>query len=445
MALTSKPLWSEGMLIKPHHFQQYDRWIDHELTGRTLPLHSYGWGLLRLRIAQDALSVGRFGLSDVAAILPDGTLLDAPGHGSLPPARAVPSTIKNGLVYLAVPTRAQDAADISAEGVVRRFQAIDQAIKDTSRPEKAPTPLRVGVPSALFLFEGEPDAERIAMPIARIREVLASGAVVLDETYIPPCLEARVSLRLMEIVAELRALLRARSEALVSGLDPARAANESASLLDMLVLYVINGQQAVLDHLSALPCVHPEQFFREIVRLAGQLATFGRDRRRMVEFAPYDHNDLALALGGILDLLRQQLAVVIERNVIALPLQDRGYGIRTAMIADRTIFQDCQFVLVALAEMPSEQLRASLPAAMKVGSVEQIRELVNLQLPGVPMRALPVAPRSLPFIQNAVYFELDQGHERWRSLTNSAAFAFHVSGEFPNLHVEFWAIRGARG
>ena len=66
---------------------------------------------------------------------------------------------------------------------------------------------------------------------------------------------------------------------------------------------------------------------------------------------------------------------------------------------------------------------------MKIGAVEQIRDLVNLQLPGIPLRALPVAPPELPFLHNAVYFELDQSVELWRALARSAAFAMHLSGE----------------
>lgn len=47
-------------------------------------------------------------------------------------------------------------------------------------------------------------------------------------------------------------------------------------------------------------------------------------------------------------------------------------------------------------------------------------------------------------MQGAVYFELDRTGELWRGLVRSAAFAFHVSGDYPDLHLEFWAIRGKR-
>jgi type VI secretion system protein ImpJ len=136
------------------------------------------------------------------------------------------------------------------------------------------------------------------------------------------------------------------------------------------------------------------------------------------------------------------LSVVVERNVVPLPLQERGYGISTATITDRTLFQDSRFYLAAVASVPSETLRSLLPTQLKIGSVEQIRDLVNLQLPGIGLRILSVAPRELPYLQNAVYFELDQSSELWRALTRSAAFALHVSGQYDNLALQLWAVRG---
>ena len=79
---------------------------------------------------------------------------------------------------------------------------------------------------------------------------------------------------------------------------------------------------------------------------------------------------------------------------------------------------------------------------MKIGPVERIRDLVNLQLPGVTLRALPVAPRQIPYHAGFNYFELDTRHELWQQLNQSGGLAMHISGEFPGLELEFWAVRG---
>jgi type VI secretion system protein ImpJ len=63
-------------------------------------------------------------------------------------------------------------------------------------------------------------------------------------------------------------------------------------------------------------------------------------------------------------------------------------------------------------------------------------------MPGIAVRPLPVAPRQIPFYAGAVYFELDRGSPHWQLMQNSGGFAIHVSGDFPNLRLELWAIRG---
>jgi type VI secretion system protein ImpJ len=91
--------------------------------------------------------------------------------------------------------------------------------------------------------------------------------------------------------------------------------------------------------------------------------------------------------------------------------------------------------------VPAEVVRTGFPPQVKIGSVEKIRDLVNLQLPGIGLRPLPVAPRQLPFHAGFTYFELDRGSEYWKQLATSAGFAMHVAGEFPGLQMQFWAIR----
>jgi type VI secretion system protein ImpJ len=66
---------------------------------------------------------------------------------------------------------------------------------------------------------------------------------------------------------------------------------------------------------------------------------------------------------------------------------------------------------------------------------------VNLQLPGIALHAIPVAPRQIPYHAGFVYFELDQANELWGQLKASGGIGLHVGGEFPGLKLEFWAIR----
>jgi type VI secretion system protein ImpJ len=139
--------------------------------------------------------------------------------------------------------------------------------------------------------------------------------------------------------------------------------------------------------------------------------------------------------------LRRSLSMVLEQTAIPIELQDRKYGVRVAIIPDQELLRSAGFVLAVTAQMPSEALRVRFPTQVKIGPVERIRDLVNLQLPGISLRALPVAPRQIPYHAGFNYFELDRGGDLWKQLERSGGLAMHIAGEFPGLDMEFWAIR----
>ena len=129
-------------------------------------------------------------------------------------------------------------------------------------------------------------------------------------------------------------------------------------------------------------------------------------------------------------------------GALANHVREARHGVRVGPITDRSILRGANFVLTVQCDMPAETLRRGFPAQVKIGAVEQIRELVNAALPGIAVRPLPVAPRQLPFYAGASYFELDRASPHWAHMQNSGGFAIHVAGDFPNLRLELWAIRG---
>ena len=130
MEYAQKVLWSEGMFLTPHHFQQADRYYENLISRRLSAVRALGWGVCRLQLNTDALANGEFVLSKCSAILPDGLAVETPDMDPLPPARPIESFFdakRTSLgVYLAVPlARAGSlafSADGSADGPPTRYQ-----------------------------------------------------------------------------------------------------------------------------------------------------------------------------------------------------------------------------------------------------------------------------------------------------------------------------------
>ena len=221
--------------------------------------------------------------------------------------------------------------------------------------------------------------------------------------------------------------------------DPARADGVS-TMADFLLLQLVNRFEPLFAHLSNIRPLHPETVYAHALQLAGELSTFGAERRPPA-FPAYDHQALDTCFGPLLRYVRTALSIVTERSATRLPLEARKYGVHISVIADPRLLREARFVLAARARVDSADLVQAFPAQTKIGPVELIRNLVNLQLPGIGLRALPVAPREIPYHGDTAYFELDKRSELWAKLSESASFAFHVAGEFPGLAMEFWAIR----
>jgi type VI secretion system protein ImpJ len=272
-------------------------------------------------------------------------------------------------------------------------------------------------------------------------ECRADQQVVLDESFIPTVLHVRTAGRLQSFATELLGLLHQRGEAL-AGRVAATGRGAAAEFADFLMLQAINRYEPLLAHYAESGELHPESLFQICVTVAGELATFTTTSKRPPKLPAYRHDHLRESFDPVIAALRESLSKVLTQSAVSIPIEPKKFGISVAVVGDRTLYNSAVFILGARAELPSEELRRRFPAQLKIGPVEKIGDLVRLQLPGVPVHAVPVAPRQIPYHAGFAYFELDQTDALWDQLKNSGGVALHVAGEFPGLVLEFWAIRG---
>ena len=84
MTWNSKVAWTEGLFLRPQHFQQADRFHENALTQRTAQITPYPWGLTALEIDNDLAQQGKFAVRRASGIMPDGMPFDIPGTSPLP-------------------------------------------------------------------------------------------------------------------------------------------------------------------------------------------------------------------------------------------------------------------------------------------------------------------------------------------------------------------------
>ena len=441
---TNKVIWSEGMFLQPQHFQQQERYLEAFVEARTGPLAAYHWGFVTLAIDESQLALGKLAIATARGILPDGTPFDFPARDAAPAPLELPVDAKDVLVMLALPVRragGQDA-DVDGEGAAElaRYAAAEFDVNDSTAPEHSAL-IQVGHTCLrLILATAQTDAYA-CIGVARVIERRADNQVILDKNYVPPTLAVRENPTLNGYARELYGLLRQRGDALAASMgQPGRGG--VAEIADFLFLQTVNRFEPLFAHLTEATLLHPERFYASCLALAGDLAIFARESRRSATFPAYRHDDLEATFRPLITELRRELSITIERAATPIELQERRHNVRVAMIPDRDLLRTAGFILAVNANVPSEVLRSRFPLQVKIGPVEKIRDLVNLQLGGIRLLAMAVAPRQIPYHAGFTYFELERGGDLWAQLEQSSALALHVAGDFPGLTLELWAIRG---
>lgn len=443
MAWDSTVLWTEGMFLQPQHFQQADRHAEAMRAGLARRLVPYAWGVSDLEIDTDVLKIGQFALRQASGLFQDGTVFRIPAAEDHPPALEVPPGTKDCVVYLSIPQRRQGALEVDMLGEMSaaRLRPAELEVVDTMGAGRKPMTLAVGKLRVQFALQVDDMADRLAIPIARIVEVRPDLEVVLDKSFIPSCLDCRAAAPLDGFLRELEGLLAHRMTALAGRMTAGASARGAAEIQDFLLLMGINRMLPVVRHMTVMENLHPAALFRDCVAMAGELATFMAPDKQAPAFSPYRHQDLSGTFVPVIRTLRRYLSAVLEQTAVSIPLEARKYGVSVGVIPDRKLIGAAGFVLAVSADIPAENLRRHFAGQAKLGPVEEIRQLVNSALPGIALHPLPVAPRQIPYMANVVYFEVAADSPYWSKMTTSGGIAVHVSGDYPGLKMELWAIR----
>lgn len=438
-----KVIWQEGMLLRPQHFQHNDRYYDHQLRLRTQLTRAYNWGFTALEIDPQFLGSGQIVIAQASGILPDGSVFDIRDHKS-PLALDIPPNTSNVSVYLALPIVAGNCIEARGQehpDVVARFTSYSASILDSNAGEDRSTPVLCARPEFRLLM-GEPQGAHTysMLKICHILICSPDNALALDVEFSPAFISASGSHYVMSCLREVTGLLHHRGDVIAERIG-VRGQTSGTEASDLMMLQLVNRNALVFQHYLNTRNVHPEELYRALLSLLGELSTFGDERRRPRLKVAYQHCDQGGTFRSVMSAIRQMLSMVLEQQAQELELQPRQYGVLVSPRVDRELLGDASFIIAARADCDAEELRLRLPSHLKVGSVERIRELVSLHLPGLRMRPLPVAPRQIPFHAAKTYFILDVDDREQSGIDQSGGFAFHVSGEFPGLELQFWAIR----
>ena len=438
--------WCDGMLIEVQHFQQLERSLLHQVALRVGQIiHNY-WGFSDLELDEDGMGLGRFRLKVARGVFPDGTPFALPQHDPLPDALDAVQGQAGDLICLALPSTREGAPEM-AFGDVKvgaRFRAVEAEVTDTSIGiDAAGTPRKqsmlIGQLHTRLCWHSQLRADEVWLPVARVEGRRSAQAIALDRRFIPTLLNARAHDTLRSLCAELQSVLQARLSGSAS-LRNLSAGGGLADLIEILLRQTLCEYRMRLAHLDAYDPLPPATLHLELIGLLGRLSVLpGVDEELTEIHFPYLHGDLQASFEPLAAALRLALARVIESPLVPLRFQDRGDQVHLCLVDRQWRLEKLVFAFHAA--MPTEQLRALLPQQIKLGPVEQIQRLVDLQLPGARLTALSHPPRQVPYYAQSVYFEVESTDPYWSQIWLGSAIAMRIVGDFPDLRFEAWGLR----
>src|SRR5262245_44165043 len=216
MSRSRRILWSEGMFLTPHHFQQWDNYQDQSLDFRQKALTSFSWGLTELEIRREGIANGQITLARCSGLLPGGTPFSIPDSDDAPPTRSVEGHFEASArsldVYLGVGLKRQGTSNVTMSGVEgarpARFRGDMMKVSDEVNGENE-REVAVTQNNLKILFGSEALTDYETIKIAEIRRT-GQGVLELHESYIPPCLRLSASGFLQSMTFRLLEILHAK-------------------------------------------------------------------------------------------------------------------------------------------------------------------------------------------------------------------------------------------
>ena len=435
--------WSEGLFLRPHHFQASDRhWMEAANTSHQWGNH-YHYGIRALELSPEAIANSQLQIDVCHARMKDGTIitLDAgqtPGRVDLKQAFADEDSV---LVYLAVPKLKMGRGNVAAAGTSadearnRRFVEVKEPMQDESRGGgDQEIPLRA-LNVKLLLSSDDLEGHEL-LPIVRInRAGQKEAAPQIDTSYIPPLLAIDTWGPLgRDIVRAIYDIIGKKMEVVaqqVVSRGITLVSQEPGDLERLLMLTKLNEAYAFLGVLAFAQGVHPFSAYSELCRVVGQLSIFDQTRRPP-EIPQYDHDDLGRIFYYIKEQIERLLGHIRDYQYEQRFFVGEGNGMRVNFESEWLGDNWQWFVGAQAVGLGQKEILALLsPGRLdwKLGSAMQVDAMFRHGAEGVLLTPLAQAPRALPHSKDWVYFEVTRGNAAWKNVLDTETLAMRLRND----------------
>lgn len=439
-----RPLWTKGILLSPQYFQQQTLLNSRDDQGIAQMNVMHPWGVWRAEFDSQVLTQGQLKPLCLNLRFQDGTQIDTEQMDALPPTLTLTGETNEATVLLALPQLySNDRNCLQPEDIAEYPVRYRQVWRDVRNQfDDDIKPMAVMQHELTLRLSTQDNANYLTCPVARIfRDV--QGHYVLDGTFIPPLLAMRGNHGLCDQTEVLLTQLRARIIRLMAMRRESNERMADFAVADVSLFWLLNAlntAEPVLGMYQRFPQVHPERVYQELARLAGALLTFSLEHE-IGAIPPYQHDDLSNTFLPLFRLLNRLLETSLPSRVIAIDMErDLRLHQWTARLHDPRLREGADFWLSVRSSLPAAQLYNQFPQLCKAGSPDDVNQVVNIALNGIPLKAQTHVPAAIPLRLENQYFSLDLNHPSAQRMLDSGVCVFYVPGTLGELELELFAV-----
>lgn len=443
-----KLVWTEGLFVTQHHFQQLDRYHEWLISERLRSAVPYEWGVLEIEVDERALAAEQFKLNRLAVVLPDGSPIEygeGAGGDPVPPrafGSAFPATVKSLDVYVALTHESDNMPNVDLDGKgggSLRYVREQASVLDVNSGVGEHN-MQYARPNLTILLGDERKDAFDAVRIAQITRA-ATGVPTLRESFIPPILRVGASSYLLGRFRKLLATITAKQRTLADSRRQRTAAAVEFQASDSAKFWLLNALNLsipAISHIVDHATDHPEQAYLHLAQLIGQLCTFAVDGDPTT-IPKFNYLELGDVFEPMFNRAHKLLEAVLAERYVEIPLTKREDGMFLGQITDSNLLR-YTFFLAATGTVPEGQLRDRMPKLTKIASWSQIGAILNSAVNGLKMELEYTPPGALPIKPGVVFFKVVRTPEYWNDIAGTGTIAIYQPIDPQGVTLHLYAV-----
>ncbi len=427
--------WSDGIFLRPHHFQASDRhWA--ELTGLHSQMdHPCGYGLSSISISEDALGNGIVEITNLKGRMRDGTVLAWSGNHT----ESVDLNVRVGegdrgkplTLYLAIPTLQEGPSNVGRSAShVTRYIAFSKDLPDESGGGHEQS-IELRKINYRFVLSNEELAGLELLPILKLIPTDQGGKYRIDPEYYPPCTSILAWNDLAHLLRDLRNFIGSRIKTLatiIEGQDISLSTQVQGDLQKVWLMSVLNESYAELSSLAYAQGVHPLVAYTNLCSILGRCSIFGPNLA-IKEVLHYDHDDLARIFRWTCDQIKRLINSVKDEEAVQRFFIGAGLGMHVALEPEWFGPEwDWYFGVTTVGSPIQEcaQLFVNRKIDLKLGAAQMVETYMTNREPGLRISGAKQIPAPLMNRGKWLMFHIDLEGEPWKQVLLSQSLGLRI-------------------